>query len=172
MYGPNNIGGTINLVSKRPDKPLSIDLGGGIVANQDDLFASNGSAQIGSRINDLWYVTAGMAVNNSSSFPLSGNFAAVPVQPSGDRSHDASHADNYNVKVGFTPNATDEYALGISTVNSTKQDPPYTGNTAVTGQRVAYWDWCDVFRSLRRWLPRCPAFTGRDFLISTASSAG
>ena len=141
MYGPNNMGGTINLITKRPDKPFALDVSGGLIGNQDGIDANNGSAQFGSRLNDRWYVTGGFAFNNSTGFPLSGDFTPVAAQPSGARLNATSHAQNYNFKVGFTPNATDEYALAVSEVISMKQDPPYTGNTAVTGQKAAYWDW-------------------------------
>ena len=141
MYGPNNMGGTINLITKRPDKPLTMDASGGITANQDQIYGGNGSVQVGSRINGRWYVTGGIAYSGDSSYPLSGGFTAVAAQPTGNRLHAGSSVDNVNLKVGFTPNATDEYSFGISTVNSTKQSEPYTGNTAVTGQKVAYWDW-------------------------------
>ena len=141
MYGPNNMGGTINLITKRPDKPFALDVSGGVIGNQDGIDANNGSAQFGSRLNDRWYVTGGFAFNNSTGFPLSGDFTPVAAQPSGARLNATSHAQNYNFKVGFTPNATDEYALAVSEVISMKQDPPYTGKTAVTGQKAAYWDW-------------------------------
>jgi len=141
MYGPNNMGGTINLITKRPDKPFTLDMSGGVGGGQGGIYSSNGSAQLGSRINDLWYVTGGFAFNGSTGFPLSGNFTPVSAQPSGARLNAGSQVDNYNFKIGYTPSVTDEYAFGVSTVKSTKQDPPYTGNTAITGQKVAYWDW-------------------------------
>lgn len=141
MYGPNNMGGSINLITKRPDAPFSADLSGGTSYGLGNFYSWDGSLQIGSRINDQWYVTGGAALSDSAGFPLSSDFTPVAAQPSGGRVNAESHIGNYNFKVGFTPNATDEYAFGLSTVNSTKQDPPYTGNTAVTGQKVSYWDW-------------------------------
>ena len=141
MYGPNNMGGTINLITKRPDKSFTLDASGGITANQGQKYGGEGSVQLGSRINERWYATGGIAYSDASSYPLSGGFTAVAAQPTGNRLHAGSNVDNLNLKVGFTPNAIDEYSLGISTVNSTKQSEPYTGNTAVTGQKVAYWDW-------------------------------
>jgi iron complex outermembrane receptor protein len=139
MYGPNNMGGTINLITKRPDQPLTVDASAGITANQKQVYGGNGSVQVGSRLNERWYVTGGIAYSGMSGYPLSDSFSAVAVQPSGNRLHAGSNIDNFNVKAGFTPNATDEYSLGISTVNSTKQSEPYTGSAA--GQKVAYWDW-------------------------------
>ena len=141
MYGPNNMGGTINLITKRPDKRLTVDASGGITANQSQIYGGYGSVQVGSRINERWYATGGIAYSDASSYPLSEDFTAVAAQPSGNRLHAGSNIENLNLKIGFTPNVADEYSLGISTVNSTKQSEPYTGNTGVTGQKVAYWDW-------------------------------
>jgi iron complex outermembrane receptor protein len=141
MYGPNNMGGTINLITKRPDKPLTMDVSEGISGGRNGINSTFGSAQLGSRINDQWYITGGVAYDNSTGFPLSSSFTPVAAQPAGTRLNAASDVGNYNLKIGFTPRATDEYAFGINTVHSTKQDAPYTGNTTVTGQKVAYWDW-------------------------------
>jgi iron complex outermembrane receptor protein len=141
MYGPNNMGGSINLITKRPDKSLTLDASEGIGGSKDGVLSTNGSAQLGSRLNELWYVTGGASYSNTNGYQLSNNFTPVAAQPAGMRLNSASDTTNYNFKIGLTPSATDEYAFGVSTVKSIKEDSPYTGNTAITGQKVAYWDW-------------------------------
>ena len=141
MYGPNNMGGSINIITQAPTKKLEGSMTGGLTANQHKLYGNDFSVQLGSRIDSRWYVQGGVATANCDGFPLSGSFTPVAAQPGGDRLNASSHDINANLKVGFTPNATDDYALGIYTVNSDKDSPPYTGNTKVTGQPVRYWQW-------------------------------
>jgi len=141
MYGPNNMGGSINLVTQAPRKSLQGSIVTGFTANQNKVYGQNAAVQLGSRIDSRWYVQGGVAVVDSNGFPLSRHFAPVPVQPAGDRLNAASHDINANLKIGFTPNATDDYALGVYTVNSDKDVPPYTGNSKITGQPVRYWQW-------------------------------
>ncbi|MGC9236872.1 MAG: TonB-dependent receptor plug domain-containing protein [Thiomonas sp.] len=141
MYGPNNMGGSINIVTQAPTKKLEGSITGGLTANQHKLYGNDFSVQLGSRIDNRWYVQGGVAAANRDGFPLSGDFRPVPAQPGGDRLNAASHDINANLKIGFTPNATDDYALGVYTVNSDKDSPPYTGNTKRTGQPVRYWRW-------------------------------
>lgn len=141
MYGPNNMGGSINIVTQAPTKQLEGSITGGLTANQHKLYGNDLSVQLGSRIDSRWYVQGGVATADRNGFPLSGNFSPVAAQPGGDRRNAASHDVNANLKIGFTPNATDDYALGLYTVNSDKDSPPYTGNTKVTGQPVRYWQW-------------------------------
>ncbi len=137
MYGPNNMGGSINIVTQAPTKKFEGSISTGLSGNTDRLDSSNFSAQLGSRIDSRWYIQGGVAAYNQDTFPLSGSFTPVAAQPSGNRLNASSHDVNGNLKIGFTPNATDEYALGIYTVRSNKGSPPYTG----TAQKVSYWTW-------------------------------
>jgi len=141
MYGPNNMGGSINIVTQAPTKKLEGSITGGLTANQHKLYGNDLSVQLGSRIDSRWYVQGGVATANRNGFALSHSFKPVAAQPGGDRLNASSHDVNANLKVGFTPNATDDYALGLYTVNSDKDSPPYTGNTKATGQPVRYWQW-------------------------------
>jgi iron complex outermembrane recepter protein len=141
MYGPNNMGGSVNIVTQVPTRKFEGTLSAGVTANESKLYGDNFGMQLSSRLNNRWYLQGGVATSNSNGFPLSDAYTPVAAQPGGDRLHAQSENTNGNLKIGYTPNASDEYALGIYTVNSTKQSAPYTGNTAVTGQKVAYWDW-------------------------------
>ncbi len=141
MYGPNNMGGSINIVTQAPTKKLEGAITGGLTANQHKIYGSDASVQLGSRIDDRWYVQGGVAYAGRNGFPLSRSFTPVAAQPAGDRLNASSHDVNANLKIGFTPNATDDYALGLYSVKSDKDSPPYTGNSKITGQPVRYWRW-------------------------------
>lgn len=138
LYGPNNMGGSINLISRRPERALEGSVGGGIVANEDKLYTNHVTARLAGRPNALFYFSGGVTQMDSSGYPLSSSFEAVPAQPSGDRLHADSRSGTANLKLGLTPNTTDEYALSYYRVDGRKGAPPYAGN--VPGNLV-YWDW-------------------------------
>ncbi|WP_319380805.1 TonB-dependent receptor plug domain-containing protein [Thiomicrorhabdus sp.] len=52
LEGPNNMGGSINLVTRRPDRPLEIDANIGFEAGDDGLFKNAQNIQVGSRLNE------------------------------------------------------------------------------------------------------------------------
>jgi iron complex outermembrane receptor protein len=80
LYGPNAIGGTINLITKAPDKPFNLDLGTGYGSGD----SVKGFANVGAKWKKFW-TQGGFAWLSSKGFPLSGNFQPVPLQPAGDR---------------------------------------------------------------------------------------
>lgn len=137
MYGPNNMGGSINLVTKRPDKPLSgrVDLGGS--AGRDGVYSRNLGAQLSSRPNDLFYIQGGVQHSSAGGFPLSSAYTGNSVQPAGERLNAYNSVTNTNVRVGLTPNATDEYSLSYYGTRGDKGSPPYVGTVSTT----RYWQW-------------------------------
>lgn len=137
MYGPNNMGGSINLITKRPDKPLSgrVDVGGS--AGRDGVFSRHEGVQLASRPNDLFYIQGGVERSSSGNFPLSNAYQATKTQPDGERLNAYSQVTNGNLRLGFTPNATDEYTLSYYGTSGDKGSPPYTGTVSAP----RYWQW-------------------------------
>lgn len=137
MYGPNNMGGSINLVTKRPDQPLSgrVDAGGSM--GKDGVFERHEGVQLASRPNDLFYIQGGVEHDSSGGYPLSSAYQANKVQPDGSRLNAYSKITNGNLRVGFTPNATDEYTLSYYGTSGDKSSPPY----AATVGSTRYWQW-------------------------------
>ncbi len=132
LYGPNALGGAINVQSRRPASVL--DASGGLGAFSADGYESYGS--VGSR-HAGWYAQASGSYLRQRGFPLSSDYRAVPEQPAGDRLNARREDWRASVKLGLTPNDTDEYALVVATQQGSKGNPPYTG----TLQKVRYWRW-------------------------------
>jgi iron complex outermembrane receptor protein len=138
LYGPNALGGAINLVSRRPSKAFEAQANGRI--DFDRGLASQGyrvDAQAGI-LRDRWYLQAGVAVNDRDHYRLSKDFSPGLYQPVGLRRRSASKDVAANVKVAITPNATDEYALTLVWQDADKQAPPYAGTVASNG---VFFDW-------------------------------
>ncbi|HSH84706.1 MAG TPA: TonB-dependent receptor [Guyparkeria sp.] len=138
MYGPNNMGGSINLVTQRPEEELSGRVHAGGQAGRDGVFGRHLGAQIGSRPNEWFYVQAGVERRSESGYPLSRGFEAVPSQPSGKRLNSYETTTNTNLRLGFTP-GDDDYSLSYYGTRGDKGSPPYTGS--VPGEQVRYWQW-------------------------------
>jgi iron complex outermembrane receptor protein len=134
LYGPNTMGGAINIVSRRPEKPIEIDA-------QSGWFNGNGregAANLGTKQSG-WYMQLGGAYLAQDSFQLSDGFKAKPTQGIGDRNNSDREDWNVSVKAALTPNATDEYALGYFYHDGEKGVPPYAGSDPL--QSARFWRW-------------------------------
>lgn len=145
LLGPNNMGGSINLVSRKPTKAFEGRASYGVEAGERGLFANHATIYVGSRLSDKFYISTGLSRIDKDNFPLSNDFKPAingntntVVQPKGDRVHAQNDSQTLSLKVGYTPNETDEYALNYQTVKGQKQATLYAG---AENERPAYWDW-------------------------------
>lgn len=137
LYGSNTIGGAINLVTRRPVKAFEGNIGVGVRSN--DKFNGNGkSTNINLGTNQgLWYAQLGLSYVDRDAYTLSRNFRPVAEQPDRERRNSYSTDKKINLKVGLTPNATDEYALNYINQKGEKGSPPYAGKI----DTARYWQW-------------------------------
>lgn len=151
LLGPNNMGGSINLVSRKPTKEFEGSATVGTEIGRDGVFSKFGNVQVGSRINDQLFISAGISKVSNDDFPLSTDFKPVEnsftnkvEQPKGNRLHSGSDSQTINFKAGYTPNETDEYVIGYHKVTGEKEAAPYAG-TGVglrpNQGKPAYWNW-------------------------------
>lgn len=150
LLGPNNMGGSINLVSRKPTKEFEGSATVGMEAGRSGVFSKFGNVQVGSRINDKFFIGAGVSKITNDDFPLSNDFkpstninTSKVEQPKGNRLHSSNDSGSVNFKAGYTPNATDEYVIGYHQIKGEKEAAPYAGvGIFKNGQtRPAYWDW-------------------------------
>ncbi len=134
LYGPNALGGAINIVSRRPAGRLE-GLAG---ASYGSGAARTVYLNAGSRL-DAWYVQGGASYLDSDTFPIAGGFTPVKTQPSGDRVNAYKRDGKFNIKVGWTPNGTNEYAVSYVGQRGKKGNPPYAGSDPLVKTR--YWKW-------------------------------
>lgn len=134
LYGPNTMGGAINMVSRRPVKEFEMNAGSGYASG--DTF--HGFANFGSN-QGKWYIQGGGSYLDSDHFSVSDDFTPTRVQPSGDRVNSYRTDWKANIKIGLTPNETDEYALSYINQQGEKGSPPYTGVDPKT--KPKWWQW-------------------------------
>ncbi|MFH0996110.1 MAG: TonB-dependent receptor plug domain-containing protein [Pseudomonadota bacterium] len=134
LYGPNTMGGAINMVSRRPVKKFEVSAGAGYASG--DAFQSY--ANFGSN-QETWYVQGGGAYSTNDHFDVSQDFTPTKVQGSGERVNSYQTDKKGNVKLGLTPNETDEYAISYINQQGEKGVPPYTGTDSRVTTR--WWQW-------------------------------
>lgn len=137
LYGPNIMGGAINLITRKPLRELEGDVRIGFATGGERKVAANVGSNQG-----LWYFQAGASYLDADSFALGRGFEDHKASPtdSGDRRQNAYRTDRKaSLKIGFTPNASDEYALAYSKQEGKKGNPVYTGKSTQGSMR--YWQW-------------------------------
>lgn len=144
LFGPNTLGGAINMVSRKPEEPFEATLRGGLSFGDDRIASKYASLNIGSN-QGTWYVQTALSTLDSSFWPLSGSFDAIKYEDGAKRDNSAANDFKGSLKVGFTPNSSDEYSLSFITQQSSKGVPVYTG--ANPSNTVRYWKYTDWDKS-------------------------
>lgn len=149
MYGPNTLGGAINLVSRKPQSGFEGNAAAGYATGNERKAAVNLGGNQGS-----WYYQVGASYLSADNFPLPSGFTDYKVKPTdiGSSRENAYHTDQrLSLKLGITPNATDEYALGYVRQDGEKGNPVYTGtsNSGIRYWRWPYWDTDNLYFTSR-----------------------
>ena len=136
LYGPNTMGGAINMVSRRPVKEIEMNLGTGYASGN----SYHGFGNIGTN-QGKWYLQVGGSYLNQDYFRVSNDLEATSVQPGdGGRRVNSYQTDwKASAKVGYTPNDSDEYAFSYINQQGEKGSPPYAGYDS--REAVKYWQW-------------------------------
>lgn len=140
LYGPNTMGGAINLVSKQPEKPFEGNAGAGwFTGDGYEVYGNFGTKQ------KLWYAQGGASYLSSDYFVMSRDFDPMAI-PRANRTEDGGQRENsysrdrkLNLKFGLTPADGHEYALSYWNQHGVKGVPPYTGTD--TTQSPRFWQW-------------------------------
>ncbi|NVN89081.1 MAG: TonB-dependent receptor [Desulfuromonadales bacterium] len=135
LYGPNTMGGALNLVSRRPAKTFEGSAGVGYTSGDAyHAFANFGSNQ------KTWYVQGGGSWVDEHAFDLSNDFNRTKAEDGGTRNNSFQRDWKGSIKLGLTPNSTDEYALNYIYQSGEKGVPPYAGKNTDPKQ-IKYWQW-------------------------------
>ncbi|MFZ2162469.1 MAG: TonB-dependent receptor [Sideroxyarcus sp.] len=134
-YGPNTLGGAVNLISRKPKERFEGDAMVGFASGNERQAQANFGTNQG-----LWYLQAGASYLKSDNFPLSSSFAPTATEDGGARNNSYRKDDKISFKVGLTPNAGDEYALSYYKQNGEKGQPPSTVPAAARYWKWPFWD--------------------------------
>jgi len=133
IYGPNTLGGAINMVSRRPTRPQEFAANAGVFSGH----GVEGAVRAGtSRLGG--YAQAGISYRARDFFRVSDDFMPMATEDGGRRENSSSRDLQVSAKVAWTPgDRGDEFAAGFVRQDSRKQVPPYAGTDPATKPR--YW---------------------------------
>lgn len=134
-YGPNTLGGAINLVSRKPTQAFEGDAAAGFASGDERRLSANVGTNQG-----LWYLQLGASSLQSDDFPLASDFTPTATEDGGDRNNAYRRDSKLSFKVGLTPNARDEFAISYYRQDGKKGQPPSTDPAAARYWRWPYWD--------------------------------
>ncbi|MHC6225093.1 TonB-dependent receptor plug domain-containing protein [Pseudomonas sp. X10] len=142
LYGPNTLGGAINLVTRRPTEAFEGEVGGGLeLTDHGNVNAYRSYANVGSNQGN-WWMQGGVSYVNYDYTLLPDDFKPTNDQQGKGRRENSKKRDGkFSFKLGFTPNETDEYVLGYVQQEGRKGQPTYAGDLPATGQRKRWWEW-------------------------------
>jgi iron complex outermembrane receptor protein len=138
LDGPDGMGGAINLVTRKPNRPFEAEARATVEGDRDlDYQGYNVFALLGTRHNK-WYAQGSFTRSFRDHTTLPGGFTPTPTEDGGMRELSRTEDWRANLKVGFTPNATDEYSLSYTRQEGEKLAPLSTTD-ALSTQR--FWTW-------------------------------
>lgn len=134
-YGPNTLGGAINLISRKPVKVFEGDASVGF--GQEN--SRHAEANVGTN-QGKWYLQAGASYREADGFRMSSDFKPTATEDGGRRNNSYYKDDKVSLKFGITPGGGDEYALTYIKQNGEKGQPPSTDPAFARYWKWPYWD--------------------------------
>jgi iron complex outermembrane receptor protein len=123
LYGPNTMGGAINLVSRNPAKRLEVNGLSGVKFSEKGLNGYHASVNVGSRM-EKFYLLGSFSYLDNQFTSLSGKFSPGTNEDGGRRENSQTKDLKFSAKAGYTPNATDEYSVNFIIQDASKGIPP------------------------------------------------
>lgn len=138
LDGPDGMGGAINLVTRKPTRPFEAEARATIEGDRDLGYQGyNVFGLLGTR-HDKWYAQGSFTRSFRDHTTLPGGFVPTATEDGGERELSRTEDWRANAKIGFTPNATDEYSLSYTRQEGQKLAPLSTTDT-LASQR--FWTW-------------------------------
>ncbi len=141
QYGPNAMGGAVNIVSRKPVKSFEVSgQSGAGFADGAGVNSYFSSFNVGTR-QAKFYALASASFLKAENFVLSRKFEPTVLedgkvlQEKGKRRNSASTDVKISAKAGYTPNKTDEYSLNFSTQVADKDISPNTSSAGNSNWR-------------------------------------
>jgi len=133
-YGPNTLGGAVNVVSREPDARLRLDLWTGLSSGG----GRDTSLQAGSLARRYW-IQGGVDQSSRDRLPLAGTLASQPSYPAGRSANSDRSEHGGQVQAGWLGRGKDRYSFRYSGHSAEKGQPAYSGSDSEVA--IRYWRW-------------------------------
>lgn len=145
LDGPGAMGGAINLVTSKPSRALEGELRTTVNFDRDAGYAGHTAyGRIGAA-REKWYAQASFTRSFQDHWDLPGGYEPVAGSAENGGARDFSRTEDWrlHLKAGFTPNATDEYALSYTRQEGSKNAPLHVTDPQ-SAQRFWTWPWWNI----------------------------
>jgi iron complex outermembrane recepter protein len=134
LMGPNGLAGSINLVTRQPEKKFEAN---GLIGTGSgkQLLSSLG---LGSRW-DHFYVQGSFDWLQRDFIPLSGNYSLNKLQKNYERNDSASRDEKWSGRIAYTPKGNDQYSFSFVNQKGKKDGLQYIGPGGAT--YTQFWTW-------------------------------
>lgn len=138
LYGPNSLGGAINLISRKPVEPFELEGAVGMINTN----GYRGNVNAGTRFGKF-YLQGGLSYLHRDAFRMSSHYTPTQNEDGKQRDNAYRTDQKYSLKMGFTPNDKSEYVLGYIHQLGEKGQPVYTGHDILNSlfAKPRYWQW-------------------------------
>ena len=130
LYGPNALGGAINIITAKPKPGFSAKVKAGTFTNGK--YSSIASLAYGA---GKYYLKASYSIVDKDNYRLSDDFEPVDLEDGGNLTNSWKKTAQLSLKAGFTPAEGHEYALSYVKHDGEKGIPTYLG----TNGSARYW---------------------------------
>jgi iron complex outermembrane receptor protein len=137
LDGPGGMGGAINLVSRKPTKPIEAEVRTSFEFGRDGAYEGPLTYGLIGTKQDQYYLQASGTWRYLRGWELPGSYTSTVNENGGLRDHSSTRDWNINLKAGWTPNASDEYSLNFNKQEGSK-GAPYNVDPNATNR---YWTW-------------------------------
>ncbi|WP_129775782.1 TonB-dependent receptor plug domain-containing protein [Peristeroidobacter soli] len=139
LDGPGGLGGAINLVTRKPTRAFESSFQSEAMFGNEGYEGWSSTLSLGTR-QDNYYAQASGSYLDRDHWSLSNDFRPTAMENGGERDGSATKDWRVNVKVGFTPNETDEYSLSYTRQEGEKGAPLQVFNNPPNPPN-SYWTW-------------------------------
>src|SRR5262245_11422068 len=134
LDGPGGMGGAINLITRKPTEPFEAEFRSGFSEGAKDAYARVGT------LHDRFYVQGSVSALDRDYWKLSDDFVPTAIENGGERNSSDNRDSRANLKVGFTPNDSDEYSLSYTMQSGEKGAPLHVLNNPPNPPN-SFWRW-------------------------------
>lgn len=138
LYGPNSLGGAINLISRKPIKKYEFDGSLGMINTN----GYKGNINLGFNFGQF-YIQGGASYLHRDSYRMSAHYKPTKNEDGKNRDNSYRTDQKYTLKIGWTPNKNHEYVLGYIHQRGEKGTPVYCGEDELNSMyfKPRYWQW-------------------------------
>jgi iron complex outermembrane receptor protein len=138
LFGPNSLGGAINLVSRKPVKKFEFDGAVGMLS----MDGYKGNVNVGSNLGKF-YFQGGYSYLHSDGFMMSAKYDSTKNENGKLRDNSYRTDQKISFKIGFRPTEKQEYVVGYINQQGEKGTPVYCGNDPLNSMLIKprFWQW-------------------------------